>query len=243
MSTKPIKAYISDERETKKERKKISNKQWFVYYYLLSISKWNSKDKEEHRYVYKKDINIAKVSKNLGIARSTFYDSIESLVKSKIIKEIKQVDETYYKLPIYSNCYANIQPYVLSTLIQYSSSKVLGIELLRTYLILKKYDSLRTNKLKYFTKTDLFEILGKDRKASCEYKKMDLILSFLQKTKLISLKVEQKSNGFANYYLYTLTKTNNESAYLKDKYNFNERGIPSDMIQSDIMEFLKEDMI
>lgn len=39
--------------------KKITAKQWKIYFYLLSISKYNSEKKENHRYVYKNSINIA----------------------------------------------------------------------------------------------------------------------------------------------------------------------------------------
>ena len=50
-NTRGVKAYISDSNTTNCA-KGIPKKHWVVYYYLLSISKWNYKDKEQHRYVY-----------------------------------------------------------------------------------------------------------------------------------------------------------------------------------------------
>jgi len=39
--------------------KKITAKHWKVYYYMLSVSKFNSNKVEDHRYIYKKDFNIS----------------------------------------------------------------------------------------------------------------------------------------------------------------------------------------
>ena len=44
-NTRGVKAYISDSNTTNCA-KGIPKKHWVVYYYLLSISKWNYKDKE-----------------------------------------------------------------------------------------------------------------------------------------------------------------------------------------------------
>ena len=47
-NTRGIKAFVSDSRSAS-SIKKIPKKSWIVYYYLLSVSKWNCKDKEQHR--------------------------------------------------------------------------------------------------------------------------------------------------------------------------------------------------
>lgn len=107
-NTRGIKAYVSDSRSTN-NIKKMPKKSWIVYYYLLSVSKWNSKDKEQHRYVYKKDINISEISKKLKVSRNTYYSAIKNLIENDIIVEDSYNDK-YYKLPSYPRCYANIQP-------------------------------------------------------------------------------------------------------------------------------------
>ena len=53
-----IDAIIHNKPEMAKSYKKITEKQWTVYYYLLSVSVYNNKDREDHRYVYKSSINI-----------------------------------------------------------------------------------------------------------------------------------------------------------------------------------------
>ena len=80
-NTRGVKAYISDSNTTNCA-KGIPKKHWVVYYYLLSISKWNYKDKEQHRYVYKKDVNISEISKRLKVSRTTYYSAIENLINN-----------------------------------------------------------------------------------------------------------------------------------------------------------------
>lgn len=45
-------------RENYTRYKKITAKQWKIYYYLLSVSKFDSRKVEDHRYVYKNSLNI-----------------------------------------------------------------------------------------------------------------------------------------------------------------------------------------
>ena len=63
----------------KNDYKKITEKQWTVYYYLLSESSINTLRHEEHRYIYRSSINISAASKQLGIDRSTFYKALPKL--------------------------------------------------------------------------------------------------------------------------------------------------------------------
>lgn len=41
-----------------KEKSVLTTKQYFVYAYLLSVSKWNANRKEDHYYVYKNSFMI-----------------------------------------------------------------------------------------------------------------------------------------------------------------------------------------
>ena len=114
-STDKIDAIIHNKTESAQSYKKITEKQWTVYYYLLSISDYNLRQREDHRYVYKSDINVSAVSKILGIARSTFYKAIEVLKEKRLI----WCYDNYYTLDLPSS-YAEISRNLLS---QFWSSK------------------------------------------------------------------------------------------------------------------------
>lgn len=79
--------------------KTIKEKNWVVYYFLLSISNYNNEEK--HRYVYRSQFNISLVSKNLGISRSTFYTSLEKLEKVGLLEP--NMNKDYYIIPIKSS--------------------------------------------------------------------------------------------------------------------------------------------
>jgi DNA-binding MarR family transcriptional regulator len=91
-----INAIIHNVPEKEEPYKKITEKQWTVYYYLLSISNYNSKDREDHRFVYKRDINITAISKTLGISRSTFYTATDALEKKNLITKY----DNYYTMKV-----------------------------------------------------------------------------------------------------------------------------------------------
>lgn len=222
-NTRGIKAFVSDSRSAS-SMKKIPKKSWIVYYYLLSVSKWNCKDKEQHRYVYKKDINISEISKKLKVSRNTYYSAIKNLIENDIIVEDSYNDK-YYKLPSYPRCYANIQPYVLIELLAYSIVFEGGVDLLRTYLIIKKYNELKDNSLKQFTKRDIVILLGRDDTTQTEYRRIEMILILLEKFNLIEFTKEFKRTPVSQYYVYTLKKVNTHSDYLRDDYDHPEKNI------------------
>ena len=232
-NTRGVKAYISDSNTTNCA-KGIPKKHWVVYYYLLSISKWNYKDKEQHRYVYKKDVNISEISKRLKVSRTTYYSAIEYLINNNTIIE-DSCNDKYYKLPSYPKCYANIQPYVLKELLAYSIESNIGIDLLRTYLILKKYNELKTNIIKNFTKKDIVVLLERGESATREYRKVEVILILLKKFDLIDFTKEFKRTKISQYYVYTLKKVNTHSNYL-----YNNSVNPEKKIKEIMQQMLEE---
>lgn len=63
----------------------INDNQWSVYFYLLSNSDYNSIDKEDHRFIYRSDINITRLSEKLNFTRQTYYNILKALHKRKLI--------------------------------------------------------------------------------------------------------------------------------------------------------------
>ena len=92
-----MKNYIYAQAQTKENYmryKKITAKQWQTYYYLLSISFYDSQSVEEHRFIYKKDLNIAQTARFLNISRPTVYTALKNLELTGLIKE----HERYYTI-------------------------------------------------------------------------------------------------------------------------------------------------
>lgn len=125
-----VSAMMHTEVSSAAQYKKLKEKNWIVYYYLLTLSKYN--DEEKHRYVYRDNFNISQASKHLGIGRSTFYDSLDKLRSAGLI--IPSHNSNYYTIPI-KNGWAQISKDLLVQLLGYSKTQ--GIDLLRTYLFCK----------------------------------------------------------------------------------------------------------
>lgn len=121
--------------ETAKSNYNITHRHWKVYYYLLSISKFNSKKVEDHRYIYKNSFNKSEASRILGIGRATIYRAIDELKARKLIVE----EENYYL--IYAKNWVPIEHKTLTNLIEFApKAREHNIDILRIFLILKRID-------------------------------------------------------------------------------------------------------
>lgn len=103
--------------------KNITEKQWTVYYYLLSICEYDNK----YGIIYKNNLNVSNTSKRLGIARSTFYTALEALIKYNLVK----VYDDYYIVKIL-NYYNDISKELLDFFL--NMRKEMTIDLLRVFI-------------------------------------------------------------------------------------------------------------
>lgn len=69
----------------KHEKGPLTEKQYLVYAYLLSISKWNPN--EAHYFVYKNSFKIKDAAELLGIAEKTWRNAITALKEKHYISE------------------------------------------------------------------------------------------------------------------------------------------------------------
>ena len=76
----------------KNKKAKLTTKQYLVYSYLMSISKWNAKDNEEHYYAYKNQFKIKDACEQLNISQPTWRNAIKKLVQDFYIED----RDTYY---------------------------------------------------------------------------------------------------------------------------------------------------
>lgn len=187
--------------------KKLTTKQWIVYYYLMSICDWNGKDNERHYYLYKNKLNISAAARLLNMSRTTIHNTINKLLgtgKDEVDKRedliLKDCGDYYIvKIP---NIYAEIHQKTLSFLIPYQS--ILGVDLIRTYAILcriKQHPELPQR----FTKATLLSILGHSINDTSMYYQMELYLGFLAYWHLVDLKIEIITTNVGTHREFLLT--------------------------------------
>lgn len=187
--------------------KKVTSKQWQVYYYLLNISKYDAQRVEDHRYVYKKDLNISQASKFLGISRPTIYSAIDKLEQVGLIQSLTS------SYSIYAKDYIEINKDTLQKLIKLSQRNPKNIDILRIYLILKKLNLIgRTIEDKSFTKRDLISLLGHSDTTTENYEDVQNHLDLLMCVELIDIKFHSEyQEGLGTFVVYHLQSVKEQS--------------------------------
>lgn len=199
-------------RENYKMYKNITSKHWKIYYYLIGISNFNSLQPEDHRYIYRKNINISQICRELGIkSTKTFYNALKRLEEYGLVRATEE------HIFLYAEDWININREVLLELIKFSSSSCESkestrreqeIDLLRTYLILKKLMTVTQRKEdRSFTLRNIIMLLGHSPTDTFYYNKIRNYLGLLSYWNLIELKVhkEYKPN-LGQYCVYHLQK-------------------------------------
>lgn len=217
MQKDSIYVQTQDKKEIKRD-KNITSKHWKIYYYLLSVSKFNSEYVEDHRYVYKKDFNISACCRFLGVkSTQTFYNAIKRLKEHHMIMEKDEYYLIYTKTPI------DIKKEVLSNLIEYSSGKRQegNIDLLRTYLILKRMNKLGvTSEDKQFTKRELILLLGHSGQTAEMYDNIRNYLALLSMWGFIEIKLhtvyDKKIGRYTVYHLQDVYDMPSNEDYIAD---------------------------
>lgn len=193
-------------QEIKKEisfQKKLTDKQWLVYYYLMSICKWNGKDNERHYFVYKNTFNISAASRLLTISRPTFYKALENLKKLGIVIE----EDKWYIIEI-PQIYAAVDQKIIAFLLQFQ--KYLGVELIRTYVILNRI--FQHQELdQWFNKATIIAILDHNISDASYYPQIELYLGFLSYWELIELKTEIRNENTGKHKYYKVISINTVS--------------------------------
>lgn len=201
------KNYVYTHTQTKTDYKRdrnITSKQWQVYYYLLSISYYDSQSVEDHRYVYKKEFSVAAAARFLGISRPTIYTALSNLKEANLIKETN----TAYLL--YARNWVKIEKETLKVLLSLTKNVSKRIDMLRIYLILKKLNEISQGADdRAFTRKDLIDILGHNTTTSIDYENVTGYLVWLSYLNLIEFKTHTAfKEGVGNYVVFHLQKIN-----------------------------------
>lgn len=126
------------EVEKKQKQARLTPKQYLVYSYLMSISKWNAQTKETHYYVYKNSFKIKDACEAIGISQPTWRSAIAKLEQEQYIKDMGE----YYKIRL-KEPYAPLHIDLIKTLLPYgkelSAIHKQGGNIIAVYSLLYRY--------------------------------------------------------------------------------------------------------
>lgn len=232
-----MKDYVYAHTQTRQDYikdKKITSKQWQVYYYLLSQSYHNNQSNEKHRFIYKNSLNVSSAAKFLGISRPTIYTAIKNLKETGLLRETEEAYLIYYRN------WTKIDNDTLKYLLSYSKNEAKGIDLLRTYLILKKINEVAHNKNDMrFTKKDLITFLGHNVTTTSDYDNIRNYLAVLTYFNLIKLSHHTEyKEGLGSYVIYHIQEINTTISNPEEFVN-----TIGDRTISEIPEYIKETLI
>lgn len=175
---------------------KLSDAQWKLYYYFLTIS--------ENNFVYKQEFKVKHCCKVLGITKATYYNCIKALSEYHLIDKNKSgimINDSLDDL-------SEIELSVLKTLLYFSKTA----DLVRTYLTLLKFSDTI---MKYFTKKKMIEVLGHSSTHEEYYLMTEKNIKLLQDLKLIDLTIKEENRGNTIYKTYKIDKVYETNDYFK----------------------------
>lgn len=99
----------------RQEKVSLTEKQYLVYAYLLSISKWNPT--EQHYYVYKNSFLVKDACQLIGVSQPTWRKALEKLEKEKYI--LFNNEKKYYTI-FFDISWAKLDISLIKFLVEYS---------------------------------------------------------------------------------------------------------------------------
>ena len=123
----------------KHEKACLTAKQYLVYSYLMSISKWDAQNKEQHYYVYKNSFVINEACKLLHITAPTWRAAIQKLKDNCYIWD----HDKYYTIE-FPGTFASLDIKLIRTLIQFGSEISNGGHIVSVYSVLYRYWEYQT---------------------------------------------------------------------------------------------------
>lgn len=215
---------------------KFTAKQLAVYYWLVSISYYNSYQKEKHYFLYLKDISYNKIARELGIGSSnTVKSAIQKLAKEHYIS----LEEGVIKIP-HKNAYTYLNTKLIKFLLAWSTE--LGAELLLYYSVLKRFFELNNEigKKTHFNTKLMVKLLGHNGTDNSIYKQFKLYLIFLESYGLIRCTREIKVVNGGEFIEYTLW---NISDTVTNECNYDESNEEDISVDKEILEKLNLQLI
>lgn len=191
----------------KEIKSKLTRKQFAVYTYLLSISKWDAQSKEDHYYVYRNSFTIKEAISLLGITAPTWRNSIEKLEILGFIDEMSNKKGWYIYFP---KEFAPLNVEVLSFLLNFSGVINNSGNLVGIYASLYRYwnSCQLNNKDCTITITTLLHLFETQNTAANQYY-YRLALAIFESTGLMNIKHNIKRFQGQQYIEFEILFANN----------------------------------
>lgn len=117
-----------------KQKASLTEKQYLVYSYLMSISKWNATEKEKHYYVYKNSFKIKDAVEIIGISQPTWRSAITKLKEEGYITDVDYAYQIYVP-----NSYAPLHIELIAFLVKFGKVIEKGGCIVSVYSVIYKY--------------------------------------------------------------------------------------------------------
>lgn len=200
----------------------LTEKQYLVYAYLLSISKWNPN--EAHYFVYKNSFRIKDAIEIIGISDNTWRRAIAALVKNNYIAENEKTRsyQIYYGID-----YAALDINLIKLLVKYSKQfdKECGGIMPSLYSVLARYYNICGEEAEFTLSSLCTLFFGQKTKA--HMRGIYIMLSLFQNLGLLGLKeVPHELNNGRTYYSYQIkwidNKPSKKMLKMEDSYDNDE---------------------
>lgn len=220
----------------KHQKGPLTEKQYLVYAYLLSISKWNPN--EAHYFVYKNSFKIKDAIEIIGISDNTWRRAIAALIKNSYISENEKTKsyQIYYGID-----YAALDINLIKLLIKYSKQfdKECGGIMPSLYSVLARYYAICNGEDVEFTLSSLCTLFFKERTKS-HMRGIYIMLSLFQSLDLLGLKeIPHELNNGRSYYAYQIkwidNKPSKKMLQMEDSYE-------NDKVIQEFLEGIKQNI-
>lgn len=173
----------------KTQQAKLTEKQYLVYSYLLSISHWNAERKEDHYYVYKNQFKVKDACEIIGISQPTWRTAISKLKELNYIAE--EVNGKCYIIFFPEN-YIPLHLSIITYLLPYGKELKCGGHIVAVYSVIAQYWRYQFNKNEQccITENQLRQIF-KNRtkhKTDADVRTYEMMLLVFENANLINLK-------------------------------------------------------
>lgn len=176
---------------------RLTNKQYLVYAYLVSISIFNPFDSINQYYVYKKSFQIKNACKILNITQPTWRNAITALISNNYI--VKNSD--YYTIKIPDDC-VPLEVNLIKFLLKIGSQIETGGNIVEVYAEIfrywKKCIENQDNCKITITKLKLPFTCQREKEVTSTYK---LLLKVFDYFNLIEIKKSKKNGALGNIYI------------------------------------------
>lgn len=188
--------------------KKLTSKQWAVYYWLISKVFYNSKEREDHYFIYRNDIIYASIAKELNIGSvNTVKTAFKKLETLDFIRFDAPMDQDWKKIIIpHKTIFTYLSVELINFLLSWSTQKYFGAEIILYYSILKRYfelHKLKNSTPKFNTKL-MLEMLGYSSHHTDKYMEFKMYLALLKYYGLVDYVEHKRTNRGITYIQYTL---------------------------------------